>query len=97
MKNCKINVKLIDDTINSKVIKNIFYIKVDFMDIHVNGKLFSIEENTNITDLLKTYGIKDSTHTAIEYNDSIIKKDLWGSTILKNNDVIEIVSFVGGG
>ncbi len=67
------------------------------MNIQINGKLFSIDENSNICDMLKAYGVEDTTYTAIEYNAAILKKPLWDSTVLKENDEIEIVSFVGGG
>ena len=34
---------------------------------------------------------------AIELNDQILARELYGSTILKEGDVMEIVSFMGGG
>ncbi len=67
------------------------------MNIKINGKPFDIDENTNVFGILEVYGIKDISYTAIEYNNQILKKDLWEKTILEENDEIEIVSFVGGG
>ncbi len=67
------------------------------MDIKVNGKAFSIDEGSDVAKMLTLYGVEDSTYTAIEYNGNILKKKLWGTTILKENDELEIVSFVGGG
>ncbi len=68
------------------------------MNIKVNGKSFSIEdEKINITEFLEIYGIKNTDNTAVEYNESIIKKEQWDTVVLKENDVLEIVSFVGGG
>ena len=34
---------------------------------------------------------------AVELNEEIVSKCDYGSTILKENDVVEVVSFVGGG
>ncbi len=67
------------------------------MNIKINGADFSINDSVNIVEMLDIYGIKDFTYTAIEYNNEILKKQFWDSTILKENDKIEIVSFVGGG
>lgn len=67
------------------------------MNIIINGIDFSMDKDANIVRMLEKYGINDTTYTAIEYNGQILKKALWGDTILKENDKIEIVSFVGGG
>ena len=34
---------------------------------------------------------------AVERNGEIVPKRLYGETVLQDNDVIEVVSFVGGG
>lgn len=39
----------------------------------------------------------DITRVAVEKNGSIVPKAQYASTILQDGDVIEIVSFVGGG
>ncbi len=68
------------------------------MNIKVNGKNYPIEnDKINITKFLEIYGIKNIDNTAVEYNENIIKKEQWDTVILKENDVLEIVSFVGGG
>ena len=37
------------------------------------------------------------TRIAVERNGEIVPKRLYGETVLQDNDVIEVVSFVGGG
>ena len=39
----------------------------------------------------------DSRAVAVEYNEEILPKDAYASTIMKEDDVIEIVCFMGGG
>lgn len=39
----------------------------------------------------------DSRAVAVEYNEAILPKDAYASTIMKEDDVIEIVCFMGGG
>lgn len=39
----------------------------------------------------------DCRHIAVERNGEIVPKKVYGETILKEGDCIEVVSFVGGG
>ena len=50
-------------------------------DIMFNGKKRDIKDNTNITEL----------------NEEIIPKERYQEIILKDNDVLEVLSFMGGG
>ena len=65
------------------------------MIITVNGKTESISSNT-ILDYITGKKIKPES-LVVEYNFSILKKDLWSTTVLKENDTLELLSFVGGG
>jgi sulfur carrier protein len=65
------------------------------MIITVNGKAESIMPNT-ILEYITEKKIKPEA-LIVEYNFKIIKKDLWGTTFLKDNDTLELLSFVGGG
>ena len=55
-----------------------------------------VKYNTNLSDLLKTLKIP-LKKVAIELNQEIIDKKKLNKQILKNNDKIEIVHFIGGG
>lgn len=64
--------------------------------VKVNGEDLFIEENLSILNLLDNHQIsKDKV--VIELNKEILPKDRFHSTILHQNDSIEIVTFVGGG
>ena len=64
--------------------------------IQLNGKKVEIKTNYSIFDLLKKYQLSNKK-VAIELNGMIIPKNSLRKKILKNNDKVEIVHFIGGG
>ena len=64
--------------------------------IQLNGKKVVIKPNFSILDLLKKYKLANKK-VAVEHNGKIIQKANLKKKILKNNDKIEIVHFIGGG
>ena len=64
--------------------------------IQLNGKKISVKTNSSILDLLKKYKLNNKK-IAIEHNGVIIQKINYNKKILKNNDKLEIVHFIGGG
>jgi sulfur carrier protein len=64
--------------------------------IQLNGKKISVKSNFSIQDLLKKYKLTEKK-VAIEYNGIIIPKINYKKKILKNDDILEIVHFIGGG
>ena len=64
--------------------------------IQLNGKKVVIKSNYSILDLLKKYKLANKK-VAVEQNGKIIPKAKLKKKILKNNDKIEIVHFIGGG
>ena len=64
--------------------------------IKVNGKIKRIFENTRLSDLIKSLKIPIKK-VAIELNEEIVDKKELNKILLKNNDKIEIVHFIGGG
>ena len=59
-------------------------------------KKVSIKQKLSISDLLKKYKL-DTSKIAVEINGIILNKTKYKKRILKNNDKIEIVHFIGGG
>lgn len=61
-----------------------------------NGKKIEITDGTLLTDFLakENYNPKQ---IAVELNEDIISKDMYATTKLKNEDVLEILTFMGGG
>ncbi len=66
------------------------------MEITVNGKKEIARKGMTVAELIDSKGINPGT-VIVEYNQDLIKKDTWGGIILKENDSIEILRFVGGG
>jgi thiamine biosynthesis protein ThiS len=66
------------------------------IEIKVNGKFKSVTENYKISNLIKDLKIP-LKKVAIELNQEIIDKKKISKIILKKEDKIEIVHFIGGG
>ena len=70
--------------------------KKNKIKIKFNGKNLLIDKSSNIDNLIKQFNIK-LNNVAIEYNNKIIDKKKIKNILLKNNDSIEVVHFIGGG
>ena len=70
--------------------------KIKKIKIKVNGKFKSISDIYKISDLVKELRIP-LKKVAIELNQEIIDKKKTSKIILKKNDKVEIVHFIGGG
>ena len=70
--------------------------KKNKIKIKFNGKNIFIDKSKNIDNLIKQFNIK-LDNVAIEYNNKIIDKKKIKKIVLKNNDFIEVVHFIGGG
>jgi sulfur carrier protein len=66
------------------------------MKIMLNGEKKEIPENITVHGLLEILDIQHQ-RVAVELNEAIVKKDTYGSTIIRDGDALEVVSFMGGG
>lgn len=69
----------------------------------INSQIFSLNGNeyrTNaqvtLLDLIN-YTSDNSDLIVFEYNNKIIRKDKWNDIIINDNDIIEMITIVGGG
>ncbi len=65
------------------------------MEIQLNGAMV----NTSVPHLMalvKAQGL-DPGSVIIEYNHNVIKQDAWDKTPVRPGDILELLSFVGGG
>ena len=70
--------------------------KVKKIKINLNGKPLFLPKGTSVYKVIK----KNKLHfnkIAVELNKEIINKKKINKILLKNNDKIEIVHFIGGG
>ena len=63
-------------------------VKINGEELDIAGKL--------VTELLAENGF-DAKRVAVELNGDILPKSQYDSTILRDGDSVEVVSFVGGG
>ena len=70
--------------------------KIKKIKIKINGKIKSINKESNLSIVLKNLKIP-LNKVAIELNEEIIDKKKINKIKLNKNDKIEIVHFIGGG
>ena len=70
--------------------------KINKIKIRLNGKIKIIKENYKIQNLLTDLKVP-LKKVAIELNQNILDKKKIDKIILKKDDKIEIVHFIGGG
>ncbi|MGN1230364.1 MAG: sulfur carrier protein ThiS [Anaerotignum sp.] len=63
--------------------------------VKINGEAFDIAGKTLAEYLVSTQ--YDPKRIAVERNGEIVPKANYGETVLEEDDVIEVVNFVGGG
>jgi thiamine biosynthesis protein ThiS len=66
------------------------------MEIKVNNKSRKVNSNSSLIDLLLEMQIIPEK-TLISINEEIIPQEAFASIFLKENDAIDLFSFVGGG
>jgi sulfur carrier protein len=67
-----------------------------FLRIQINGELQEVENNLSLPKLVATLKLKPE-QIAIELNHRVLRRVEWEATILRDDDTVEIVHFVGGG
>jgi thiamine biosynthesis protein ThiS len=62
----------------------------------INGESQALTGPTSLAELVTTLNLKPE-QVAIELNQVVVRRTSWENTMLKDDDQIEIVHFVGGG
>ena len=66
------------------------------MTITLNGEASAIDPGTSVAGLLAALSLSPSK-VAIERNREIVPRSAYAETALADGDVVEVVTFVGGG
>lgn len=66
------------------------------MNLRINGTPAALEKAVNIEQLILGKGLMPE-RVIVELNLRIIPRNQWDTVLLKDDDAIEIISFVGGG
>jgi len=64
--------------------------------IQLNGDPYEINNGTNLNELLNKLKIQKNK-VAVEVNGEIVEKKKYSNLILRKDDKVEIVQFIGGG
>ncbi|MFC1595843.1 sulfur carrier protein ThiS [Candidatus Margulisiibacteriota bacterium] len=66
------------------------------MNITINGNPQTINEQQTVLELLKSFKLNPDT-TAVEKNGVILQKGSYASETISDNDIFELIRFMGGG
>ena len=66
------------------------------MKVYVNGEPKELSGTPSLTELVAQLELP-AARIAIELNREVVRRSQWVNTMLKDEDRIEIVHFVGGG
>jgi len=66
------------------------------VNVILNGNSIQLQADTRLLTLLEIKGLEPE-RIVIEYNNNILNKEKWGSIVIKENDKVEVLSFVRGG
>ena len=66
------------------------------MQVTINGEAKNINGELSIRDLLKELQVEEKI-VALSINANLVKRDTWDSTLIRENDKIELLQFMGGG
>lgn len=67
------------------------------MKIKVNGEIKEIKEAVTITELLKVENVEMPDMVSVQLNGEFAERDKFDNTVIKENDEIEFLYFMGGG
>ena len=62
----------------------------------LNGKTIDLKEDISVEQLLKDYDLNPQK-VVVEVNMEILDDEVYSTYLLKNEDTVEVISFVGGG
>ena len=66
------------------------------MNIQLNGEAFTAPKDATIADLISLMALENK-RIAVELNEEIVPRSKHGDIALKENDVVEVVTAIGGG
>ncbi|CAB1240215.1 sulfur carrier protein ThiS [Clostridium sp. WLY-B-L2] len=67
------------------------------MKVTINGKIKDIKEGVTVTKILKIENVEMPDMVSVQLNDEFIDRANFNSTVLKENDKIDFLYFMGGG
>lgn len=66
------------------------------MRVYVNGEAKELSAPVSLSELISQLDLP-AARIAVELNRSVVRRNDWSTTMLNDDDTLEIVHFVGGG
>ncbi|WGW00321.1 sulfur carrier protein ThiS [Vibrio sp. YMD68] len=66
------------------------------VDIEINGKVTQIQQGSTLQDVIRILALPDNG-CVFSINNTIVSRNRWESTLLKNNDSISLFQAIAGG
>lgn len=66
------------------------------MRVQINGEKRDIDPGATLASLVAELGLGER-RIAVELNHGVVSRDRWSAVELRDDDLVEIVQFVGGG
>ena len=67
------------------------------MKLTINGEAKELRDGLSITELLVVENVEMPEMVSVQLNDEFLKQDEYAATIVKENDDINFLYFMGGG
>ncbi|MCP4751418.1 MAG: sulfur carrier protein ThiS [Proteobacteria bacterium] len=67
------------------------------MELTVNGHGIETVPGITVADFLKSQDVESPDMVSVELNEEVIPRQAYGTLVLKDNDRIEYLYFMGGG
>ncbi len=70
--------------------------RASLLNLRINGEDREVVDNLSLKELVTQLDLTPE-RIAIQLNQNVVRRADWPSTVLKENDQVEVVHFVGGG
>jgi sulfur carrier protein len=67
------------------------------MKLTVGGNLKEYKEGVTVSELIEAEGVRTPMYVTVSVNDEFIENGDFAATILRENDTVEFLYFMGGG
>jgi len=67
------------------------------MLITIAGVKKEVKDGISITELITNENVESSEYVSVSVNDNFVQRETFDTSTLKENDIVELLYFMGGG
>lgn len=67
------------------------------MKITVNGKELVLEKELTVEEILEVQNVEMKQYVTVQINEEFVNREDFAKIVIKENDVVEFLYFMGGG